>query len=106
MQPISGDSFAHLLEPLRRFAVLIGYVFEVKAIPGGAEGQRNRNKRRIAVEETSERFSPNAQIAVGIHELAHALVLSIAKSDPKLCTTAGRRSWSMRGLHGLRVGRP
>jgi hypothetical protein len=84
-QPIAGGGLAHLLEPLRRFAASIGYAFEVKAIPGGAQGKCNRSERRIAVEEVGGDFSPNAQIAVGVHELAHALVVvDRQEGDPKL----------------------
>jgi len=84
-QPIVGDGLAHLLEPLGRFAASIGYAFEVKAIPGGAQGKCNRSKRRIALEEVGGDFSPNAQIAVGVHELAHALVVvDRQEGDPKL----------------------
>jgi antirestriction protein ArdC len=84
-QPIAGDGLAHLLEPLGRFAASIGYAFEVKAIPGGAQGKCDRGERRIAVEEAGGDFSPNAQIAVGVHELAHALVLvDRQEGDPKL----------------------
>ena len=31
-------------------------------------------RERIAVEAVAEEFSPNAQVAVEVHELAHALV--------------------------------
>ncbi len=75
LQPISGDSLAHLLDSLKEFAASIGYAFEVKEIPGEAEGKCNRRDKWIAVEEVGEDFSPNAQIAVGVHELAHALVV-------------------------------
>lgn len=84
-QPIAGEDLAHLLGPLGRFAASIGYAFEVKAIPAGAQGKCNRSERRIAVEEVGGDFSPNAQIAVGVHELAHALVVvDRREGDPKL----------------------
>lgn len=70
---------------MRRFAASIGYAFEVKAIEGGAKGLCNRRRREVTVEEVGDDFSPNAQIAAGVHELAHALVVvDLQKDDPKL----------------------
>jgi hypothetical protein len=70
---------------LERVAASIGYGFEVEAIDGGAEGLCDRRQQRITVEEVSESFSPNAQIAAGVHELAHALVVVDRRDDdPKL----------------------
>lgn len=44
-----------------------------------------RDQQRITVDEVGEDFSPNAQIAVGVHELAHALVVvDCQEGDPKL----------------------
>ncbi len=84
-QPITGDGLAHLLDPLSRLAGSIGYAFRVETIDGRAEGLCHRGEEWIAVEEVREGFSPNAQIATGIHELAHALVvIDSQKDDPKL----------------------
>jgi len=84
-QPTSGDSLAHLLGPLKLLAGSIGYAFRVEAVKGRAEGQCDRDQKWIAVEEVGEDFSPNAQIAVGVHELAHALVVvDRQEGDPKL----------------------
>lgn len=84
-QPITGDGLAHLRDPLSRLAGSIGYAFKVEAIDGRGEGLCHRGEKWIAVEEVGEDFSPNAQIAVGIHELAHALVVVDRKeNDPKL----------------------
>ncbi len=85
LQPITGDNLGHLLDRLRDFAASIGYAFNVKAIPGEAKGVCDRDARWIAVEEVSEDFSPNAQVAVGAHELAHALIVDDRQDDdPKL----------------------
>jgi antirestriction protein ArdC len=84
-QPITGDGLAHLLDPLSRLAGSIGYAFKVEEIDGRAEGLCHRGEKWIAVEEVGEGFSPNAQIAVGVHELAHALVVvDRQEDDPKL----------------------
>jgi antirestriction protein ArdC len=85
MQPITGDTLAHLLDPLRAFAASIGYAFHVQPIPGGAQGKCDRSGKKITVEEVTGDFSPNAQIAVGVHETAHALVVEDRQDDdPKL----------------------
>ena len=84
-EPPSGDGLAHLLDPLKRFAGTIGYDFRVEAIEGAGKGLCQRDKKRITVEVVGEDLSPNAQIAVGVHELAHALVVvDRQKDDPKL----------------------
>ena len=84
-QPIDGDSLGGLLEPLKRFAASIGYAPSVTAVAGDAMGMCDRGDKWIAVEEAGETFSPNAQIAVGVHELAHALVVVDRQDDdPKL----------------------
>lgn len=84
-EPTSGDSLAHLLDPLKQLAGSIGYAFTVEAVKGRAEGWCDRDKKRIAVEEVGEGFSPNAQIAVAVHELSHALVVvDRQEGDPKL----------------------
>lgn len=84
-QPITGDGLAHLLDPLSQLAGSVGYAFRVEEIDGRAEGLCHRGEKWIAVEKVGENFSPNAQIAVGIHELAHALVVvDRQENDPKL----------------------
>lgn len=84
-QPTTGDGLAHLLDPLSRLAGSIGYAFKVEAIDGRAEGLCHRGEKWIAVEEVGEDFSPNAQIAAGIHELAHAfVVVDRQEDDPRL----------------------
>lgn len=85
LQPITGDSLGHLLDRLSDFASSIGYAFDVKAISGEAKGVCDRDDKWIAVEEVDEDFSPNAQVAVGAHELAHALVVEDRREeDPEL----------------------
>lgn len=85
LQPITGDSLAHLLDPLRAFAASIDFAFQVRRIPGEAQGLCNRDEKWIAVEEVRGDFSPNAQLATGVHEIAHALVVEDRRDeDPKL----------------------
>jgi antirestriction protein ArdC len=84
-EPISGDSLAHLLDPLKGLARSIGYAFGVEPVKGRAQGWCDRDKKKIAVEEVGEEFSANAQIVVAVHELAHALVVvDRQEGDPKL----------------------
>jgi antirestriction protein ArdC len=85
IHPVEGDSLAALFEPLAKFAASIGYTVAVEEIPGSALGYCQPQRYHIGVEAVSESFSPNAQVAVTIHELAHALVRCerLAK-DPEL----------------------
>lgn len=74
IHPVEGDSLAGLFEPLVKFGASIGYAVAIEEIPGSALGYCQPQRYRIGVEAVSESFSPNAQVAVAIHELAHALV--------------------------------
>lgn len=68
--PIEGDSHkAHLAE-LEDFASSLGYSVTYDAIGGGAKGYCDLKGHRIVVESS---MSPNRQIKVLIHEIAHAL---------------------------------
>ena len=54
-------------------------------IPGPAEGYYEPSTKQIHMQPVSPEFSPNAQVSVGIHELAHALVRHDHQDDdPKL----------------------
>jgi hypothetical protein len=76
-RPCPTILFSHspILSPLSRLAGSIGCAFRVEAIDGRAEGLCQRGEKWIAVEQVGEDFSPNSQIAAGVHELAHAFVL-------------------------------
>jgi hypothetical protein len=67
---ITGDSHARLLQRLTRLAGEIGYRIEL-GDTGAADGVCRRRQRAIVL---AERLSLNAQLATGIHEVAHALI--------------------------------
>jgi antirestriction protein ArdC len=77
--PIEGDTLTHLFGPLRDFGRLIGSPVRIEV--GSSDGSYDRRDRRIRVNPVGEDFSPNAQVAVAVHELAHALVRSDRGDD-------------------------
>jgi len=68
--PLTGDSHAHLLNPLRAFAETLGYTVAFEEIPGEAGGWCDARRRRIVVGTDAP---ANAQVRILVHELAHAL---------------------------------
>lgn len=68
--PVDGDSHADLLSLLERLADDLGYTVDYRALHG-ADGLCDHRHRAISVSDT---LSSNGQVAVLIHELAHALV--------------------------------
>jgi antirestriction protein ArdC len=80
VQPIQGDSLRAAFDPLAAFAASLGYVVAAEQIDGSAQGYCNHATRRISVDAVSDGFAPNAQVAVEIHECAHALV-RVGRSD-------------------------
>jgi antirestriction protein ArdC len=83
--PIEGDTLSDLWEPLVAFAASIGSTMTTAAIDGGADGYYTVSTKAIVVRELGPDFSPNRQVAVGLHELAHALVRADRQdSDPEL----------------------
>jgi antirestriction protein ArdC len=85
IEPVEGDGLAYLFEPLTGFGASIDFSVEVEDIAGGSRGYCDRKARRIAVDQVADDFPPNAQIAVEIHELAHALAgADRREDDPKL----------------------
>ncbi len=85
LAPVEGDGLAGMFGPLADFATTIGYAVAVEEIPGSALGYCSPSRHHIGVEPTSDEFSPNAQVGVEIHELAHALVrCDRREEDPKL----------------------
>jgi antirestriction protein ArdC len=82
-EPVEGDSLAWLFGPLCDFGELIGSPVRVEQ--GSGAGSYDKKDRRIRVDLVGEGFSPNAQVATTIHELAHALVRSDREQgDPEL----------------------
>jgi hypothetical protein len=69
-QPLTGDSHAHLLTPLRRFAESLGYAVTFEVIEGSAGGWCDPQAKRIVVDAG---VPANAQLRTLIHECAHAL---------------------------------
>lgn len=69
-QPLTGDSHAHLLTPLRRFAESLGYSVSFEVIGGSAGGWCDPKAKRIVVDAGAP---ANAQLRTLIHECAHAL---------------------------------
>jgi antirestriction protein ArdC len=84
-EPTSGDALAEHFEPLADFGRSLGLTVDVEAIPGAANGYHEPATGRIAIDVISPDFSPNAQVAVLVHELAHALIrIDRLEGDPKL----------------------
>ncbi len=69
-QPLSGDSHAHLLAPLERFADSLGFSVSFKPIAGPAGGWCDPRQHLIVVDTD---VPANAQVRTLIHELAHAM---------------------------------
>jgi hypothetical protein len=69
-EPISGDSHAHLLHPLRRLAAELDFTVEHRSLEGSADGWCDQAKRQIVV---NANLTGNAQVRVLVHELAHAM---------------------------------
>jgi hypothetical protein len=69
-EPLTGDSHAHLLTPLCRFAESLGYSVSFEVIEGSAGGWCDAKAKRIVVDAG---VPTNAQLRTLIHECAHAL---------------------------------
>lgn len=69
-QPLTGDSHAHLLAPLREFAQSLGYSVSFQTVQGSAGGWCDPKTKRIVVDAG---VPANAQLRTLIHECAHAL---------------------------------
>ena len=68
--PLTGDSHAHLLEPMRVFAKSLGFTVSFEAIPGATGGWCDQKARRIVVDADQP---ANAQLRILTHESIHAL---------------------------------
>lgn len=84
-EPFTGDDLAGRLDSLLALATTLGLEVSIERIPGAASGYHEPATGRVVVEETGPDFSPNAQVSVLVHELAHALVrLDRREDDPVL----------------------
>ena len=70
VEPLSGDSHEHLLEPLERFAGSLGFAVSFETIDGPVGGWCDAKRKRIVVDAGQP---ANARVRVLIHEIAHAM---------------------------------
>lgn len=75
-EPLTGDSHAHLLEPLVAFAGTLGYSVSFEAIAGAAGGWCDAKAKRIVVHADAP---ANARLRTLIHETIHALGVGYAE---------------------------
>jgi len=71
IREVTGDSHEQLLERLVELACDVGYVVDLAADTGPADGRCNHKTKVI---EIAERLESNGKLATLIHELGHALV--------------------------------
>jgi hypothetical protein len=75
-QPLSGDSHAHLLAPMRSFNESLGFTVSFESIPGDTGGWCDQKARRIVVDADAP---ANAQLRILIHETIHGLGVGYAE---------------------------
>ncbi len=75
-EPLTGDSHAYLLAPMRAFSESLGYSVSFESIPGATGGWCDRNARRIVVDAEQP---ANARLRILIHETMHALGVGYAE---------------------------
>ena len=69
-EPLTGDTHAHLLRPLRELATELGYTVTFEPIPGATGGWCDSNAKQIVVDNGQP---INGQVRTLVHELVHAL---------------------------------
>ena len=69
-EPLTGDSHAHLLVPLRAFTESLGFSVSFEAIAGPAGGWCDQQAKRIVVDADAP---ANARLRTLIHETIHGL---------------------------------
>jgi N-terminal domain of anti-restriction factor ArdC len=74
-EPLTGDSHAHLLPPMRGFAESLGFSVSFESIPGATGGWCDPKARRIVVDADAP---ANAQLRILMHETVHALGVGYA----------------------------
>jgi hypothetical protein len=67
---LTGDSHAHLLEPLGELATRLGYTVTLEEIPSATGGWCDSHAKRIVVDSGQ---AVNGQVRTLVHELVHAL---------------------------------
>lgn len=70
VEPVEGDSHAWAISSLERFAAELGLEVRRLALPEGRDGFHDSEEMCIGLNES---LSPNGEVAVLIHEEAHAL---------------------------------
>jgi hypothetical protein len=75
-EPLTGDSHAHLLPPIRAFAESLGFSVSFESIPGETGGWCDPKARQIVVDADAP---ANAQLRILIHETVHALGVGYAE---------------------------
>ena len=69
-EPLTGDSHAHLIEPMVAFAGSLGFAVSFEAIAGAAGGWCDQKDKRIVADGDAP---ANARLRTLIHECAHAM---------------------------------
>src|SRR4051812_41385641 len=75
-EPLTGDSHAHLLDPLAAFARSLGFIVSFEEIPGSAGGWCDAERKRIVVDAAAP---ANARVRTLVHETIHALGVGYAE---------------------------
>ena len=70
IEPLTGDTLAHAIDPLRELAASIAYTVLLEPLDG-PDGICNAKTKTITI---NAGLSANGQVATLIHELAHALL--------------------------------
>ena len=73
-EPLTGDSHAHLLAPMRSFAESLGFSVSFESIPGATGGWCDQRARRIVIDADAP---ANAQLRILVHETVPRLVLAM-----------------------------
>ena len=74
-EPLTGDSHAHLIEPMVAFAASLGFTVSFEPLAGSAGGWCDTKAKRIVVDADAP---ANARLRTLIHECAHALGIDYA----------------------------
>jgi N-terminal domain of anti-restriction factor ArdC len=75
-EPLTGDSHAHLLEPLQAFTETLGFTVSFEPIAGSTGGWCDQKRRRIVVDSSQP---ANARLRILIHETIHVLGVGYAE---------------------------
>jgi antirestriction protein ArdC len=68
-EPITGDSHARCLQPLREYAASMGISTLLAPLDGPARGYYSESRTQIVIDET---LPANGKVRTLVHELAHA----------------------------------